>query len=117
MAKKGFDYDEVKNQLETVWDKTLDALNKGKKEVVRYSKMGKIKLDTQMMERDKSYLYQKLGEETYKGLKQDKLNTQALKKYVDKIEKINSKIRKQNAQFSDLNKKSPTRKKKPSKTK
>lgn len=113
--KKNFDYDDLKNQLEGVWDKTLTTLNKGKDEIVRLSKMGKIKLDTQMMERDKNYLFQKLGEETYKGLKTDKLNTDNLKKYVLKIENLNKKIKTQDGRLDGLAKKAKTRKRKTTK--
>jgi hypothetical protein len=104
MEKKNFDYDELKSQLETIWNKTLVTLNKGKEEVIRLSKMGKIKLDMQMMERDKNSIFQKMGEETYKGLKTGTLNKNAFKKYVEKIEKIDTKIAESQEKLSELSK-------------
>ena len=105
MAKKGFDYDEIKTQLEGLWGKTLGAITKGKSEVVRFSKIGKIKLDTQMMERDKNYLFQKMGEEAFKGIKAGKFSSESLNKYVTKIENIDKKIKSQTQKLTDLSRK------------
>src|SRR6266850_8375209 len=94
-GKKKPDPQEVRAKMEKVWSKALVALERGREELTKISKVGKLKFDLTRFQRDRLGLYRQLGEETYKLLKEGRFDVAEVERIIVRIDRISEQIESQ----------------------
>lgn len=84
--------EDLKNQVERLWDMTRDAFEKGGREVMRLSRIGRVKLETTQLQRERQRLFAELGERSYRLLVEGSLTHGELAPLAKSIEALNAKI-------------------------
>jgi len=75
-----------------VWNRLLSIFNKGKDEVVRSSKVSKVRLDLSSLKKEREKVFERLGEEIYNRQKGNKISLPGLDSYLTEIDLITFKI-------------------------
>ena len=83
---------------------TAKLAKRGEEEVVRASKIGKLKLEVMGLERNKGLLYQKIGEKTIDLCNKGKIEEATLKPLCNQIYKLDSQIKKKQAEIKKIKK-------------
>lgn len=87
------EYDRFRNALESLVERTVDALERGRDEVLKEARVGKVKLlDIYQLRRERGRLYQRLGEEVYGLVRKGALEIPALSRTLAKIAALDEKI-------------------------
>lgn len=97
------DYDRFRNALEALVERTVDALEKGRTEVLKEARVGKVKLlDIYQLRRERGRLYQRLGEEVYGLVRKNALEIPSLSRTLAKIAALDEKIAAKEAEIDRL---------------
>lgn len=86
------DMEEIKRQVSKVWGRTRQFLKRGTEEVIKTTKIGKVKLDTTLLVHERNKLYQKLGERTATLIKENRLSSPELLGICQEIDALSKKI-------------------------
>ena len=87
------EYDRFRNALESLVERTVDALERGRDEVLREAKVGKVRLlDIYQLRRERGRLYQRLGEEVYGLVRKGALEIPSVGRTLAKLAALDDKI-------------------------
>ena len=100
MAKP--DYDKIRSTLDSLLDKTMETLDRGKEEVLREVKVGNVKLGGYQLQRELGRLYQRLGQEVYGLLEGGELEIPSAQRLRDKIEAVHQALKEKEEEVSRL---------------
>ncbi len=113
MAKKKVDiqkevaniWQEAKKNLKLLGQRTLKLAQKGEKEVVRASKLGKLQLDIVSINLKKENVFRQTGKKVYEvHSMKNPLESAKLTSLFSQIDKLNQQIKAKKTQISKLNK-------------
>jgi cob(I)alamin adenosyltransferase len=79
-------------------DRALSAIERGREELTKISRVGRLKLDLAQLQRDRRAVYRKLGEDTYKLLKEDRFAAADVESLLVRLDQANDQISKLEAQ-------------------
>lgn len=105
MADKKFDPESLQQGIESFLGKAADVISRGREEILKQSKIGKVKLfDLMQLRRERARLVQRLGEEAYRGMQAGKLEKDDLKRTYQRIVEMDEQIAKKEAEIERLQK-------------
>lgn len=113
MAKKKIDiqkevakiWQEAKENLKKLGQKTMQLAQRGEKEVVRASKIGKLQLDIVSLNLKKENIFRQAGKKAYEMKdKKGEIASAKLNSLFGQIDKINHQVRAEKAKISKLKK-------------
>ena len=98
-----FDTDEFGKGIEGLLGRAVDALTKGREELLKQSRIGKVKLiDLTQLRRERARLVQRLGEEAYRGLQAGSLDAEDLDRTYKKIVAMDEEIAAKEAEIEKI---------------
>ncbi len=83
-----------------IWDRAIEALERGKEELTKISRVGRMKLDLTRLQRERAELYRKLGEETHKLFKEDRFHRQEIERLLVRIDQVTEQIHQQEQEMT-----------------
>ena len=115
MANKSpFDTDQISQGIESIFGKAVEVLTKGREELLKQTRIGKVKLvDLMQLRRERSRLVQRLGEEAYRGLQAGSLDTDDLDRTYRKIVAMDEQIAAKEAEIESIRREEEAAAKKP----
>ena len=103
MAKPPFDTDQISQGIESIFGKAVEVLTKGREELLKQTRIGKVKLvDLMQLRRERSRLVQRLGEEAYRGMQAGSLDTDDLDRTYRKIVAMDEQIAAKEAEIEAI---------------
>lgn len=91
--KPPFDTDQISQGIESIFGKAVEVLNKGREELLKQTRIGKVKLvDLMQLRRERGRLVQRLGEEAYRGMQAGSLDTDDLERTYRRIVAMDEQI-------------------------
>lgn len=122
--KKPFDFDTdaLRTGLQGLLGRAADAIDRGREELLKQSKIGKVKLiDLTQLRRERARLVSRLGEEAYRGMQSKSLDEGDLQRTYKQIVAMDEEIAKKEAEIEALRREAegastgsaPAKKKKP----
>ena len=104
MANKSpFDTDQISQGIESIFGKAVEVLTKGREELLKQTRIGKVKLvDLMQLRRERSRLVQRLGEEAYRGMQAGSLDTDDLDRTYRKIVAMDEQIAAKEAEIEAI---------------
>lgn len=101
--KPPFDTDQISQGIESIFGKAVDVLNRGREELLKQTRIGKVKLvDLMQLRRERSRLVQRLGEEAYRGMQAGSLDTDDLDRTYRKIVTMDEQIAAKEAEIEAI---------------
>lgn len=98
-------WQEAKERLKTLGQKTMKLARKGEKEVVRASKIGKLQLDIVSDNLKKENVFRQAGKRAYEmHAKKGNINPEKLMSLFNQIDKLNHQVRAKKAKIAKLKK-------------
>ncbi len=98
-------WQEAKDNLRSLGQRTLKLAQKGEKEVVRASKIGKLQLDIVSINLKKENTFRQIGKKAYEmHIKKKEIASAKLTSLFNQIDKANHQIRAKKAQIARLKK-------------
>lgn len=79
-------------KVDRIRDRILDFLEWMRQELTKLFQIGRIKYDTTSLSRERTALYQELGQKTAELMKQGQLNPEALSSLVERIDLLSKRI-------------------------
>ena len=83
---------ELGEKVERALQRAREAMERGRTEILKISKVGKMKFNTSKMQRDRAALFHRLGEKVFAMLKEGPFNPSEVQDYVVRIEQLTEKI-------------------------
>lgn len=103
MADKRFDPDSFQQGLGALLGRAAEALTRGREELMKQSRVGKLKLiDLTQLRRERARLVQRLGEECYRGMQAGSLDRQDLERSYRKIVSMDEQIAAKEAEIEKI---------------
>jgi predicted transcriptional regulator len=103
-----FEGDELGRGLETLLGRAADVLSRGREELLRQSRIGKVKLfDLTQLRRERARWVLRLGEEVYRDLQAGKLARESLEKTFRRIEEMDERIAAKEAEVERIQRNQP----------
>jgi hypothetical protein len=93
---------EFKEHMENLWDLTKGALQKSGEEFKKVSKIGKLKLDSSALQRERYRMVTELGELVIGLVRDKRIRSEVVKEQVGKIDELAEKINEQEKLIKDL---------------
>lgn len=84
--------DELREKMERIWDKAKVALKRGHSEVLRVGKVGKLKLDSTSLSRQRDRLLMEIGEKVCAMIEHGGLNAAELEESAKRVAMYNREI-------------------------
>lgn len=101
--KPPFDTDQISQGIESIFGKAVEVLTKGREELLKQTRIGKVKLvDLMQLRRERSRLVQRLGEEAYRGMQAGSLDTDDLDRTFKKIVAMDEQIAAKEAEIESI---------------
>ena len=101
--KPPFDTDQISQGIESIFGKAVEVLTKGREELLKQTRIGKVKLvDLMQLRRERSRLVQRLGEEAYRGMQAGSLDTDDLDRTYRKIVTMDEQIAAKEAEIEAI---------------
>lgn len=101
--KPPFDTDQISQGIESIFGKAVEVLTKGREELLKQTRIGKVKLvDLMQLRRERSRLVQRLGEEAYRGMQAGSLDTDDLDRTYRKIVAMDEQIAAKEAEIEAI---------------
>lgn len=101
--KPPFDTDQISQGIESIFGKAVEVLTKGREELLKQTRIGKVKLvDLLQLRRERSRLVQRLGEEAYRGMQAGSLDTDDLDRTYRKIVAMDEQIAAKEAEIEAI---------------
>lgn len=103
--KKPFDFDTdaLRTGLQGLLGRAADAIDRGREELLKQSKIGKVKLiDLTQLRRERARLVSRLGEEAYRGMQSKSLDEGDLQRTYKQIVAMDEQIAKKEAEVETL---------------
>ncbi len=98
-------WQEAKENLKTLGQRTLKLAQKGEKEVVRASKVGKVQLDIVSINLNKENAFRQAGKKAYEmHTKKGEIQSAKLTSLFSQIDKLNQQIKGKKAKIAKLKK-------------
>lgn len=98
-------WQEAKNNLRILSEKTLNLAQKGEKELVKASRVGKIQLNIVSMNLKKENIFRELGKKTYEmHIEQEQVEPAKLTVFFSQIDKLNQQIKAKKTQIAKVKK-------------
>lgn len=91
-GKPTIDVDDLKRNLERVWEQTMEVFRRGTDEVLKATKVGREKINTQLLMREKCQLLEKLGKKTVELVEKKKLEAPELLSLVKEVRRVQREI-------------------------
>ena len=115
MANKSpFDTDQISQGIESIFGKAVEVLTKGREELLKQTRIGKVKLvDLMQLRRERTRLVQRLGEEAYRGMQAGSLDTDDLDRTYRKIVTMDEQIAAKEAEIESIRREEEAAAKKP----
>ncbi|MBM2837857.1 MAG: hypothetical protein HW415_482 [Deltaproteobacteria bacterium] len=103
MVKKTmFESNAGEGGFQDLWSKLLSMFNTGKEEVVRSSKVSKVRLDLSSLKKDRERVFERLGEEVYKKHKEKGISIPGLAPFFTEIEMIDNNLSSKGRELKEL---------------
>lgn len=101
--KPPFDTDQISQGIESIFGKAVEVLTKGREELLKQTRIGKVKLvDLMQLRRERGRLVQRLGEEAYRGMQAGALDTEDLERTYRKIVTMDEQIAAKEAEIQAI---------------
>ena len=101
--KPPFDTDQISQGIESIFGKAVEVLTKGREELLKQTRIGKVKLvDLMQLRRERARLVQRLGEEAYRGMQAGSLDTDDLDRTYRKIVTMDEQIATKEAEIEEI---------------
>jgi hypothetical protein len=101
--KPPFDTDQLSQGIESIFGKAVEVLTKGREELLKQTRIGKVKLvDLMQLRRERARLVQRLGEEAYRGMQAGSLDTEDLERTYRKIVAMDEQIAAKEAEIEQI---------------
>ena len=101
--KPPFDTDQLQQGIESIFGKAVEVLTKGREELLKQTRIGKVKLlDLMQLRRERARLVQRLGEEAYRGMQAGTLDTDDLERTYKKIVAMDEQIASKEAEIEEI---------------
>jgi hypothetical protein len=101
--RKPFDTDELSRGLENLFGRAVDALSKGREEILKQSRIGKVKLfDLSQLRRERAQLVLRLGEEAYRAMQSGMLSRTDLDRTYKRIVEMDERIAAKEAEVEKI---------------
>lgn len=101
--KPPFDTDQISAGIESIFGKAVEVLSKGREELLKQTRIGKVKLvDLMQLRRDRARLVMRLGEEAYRGLQAGSLDEDDLERTYRKIVAMDEQIAAKEAEVEEI---------------
>lgn len=101
--KPPFDTDQISQGIESIFGKAVEVLNKGREELLKQTRIGKVKLvDLMQLRRERGRLVQRLGEEAYRGMQAGSLDTDDLERTYRRIVAMDEQIAAKEAEIEAI---------------
>ena len=101
--KPPFDTDQISQGIESIFGKAVEVLTKGREELLKQTRIGKVKLvDLMQLRRERSRLVQRLGEEAYRGMQAGSLDQDDLDRTYRKIVAMDEQIAAKEAEIEAI---------------
>ena len=101
--KPPFDTDQFSQGIESIFGKAVEVLTKGREELLKQTRIGKVKLvDLMQLRRERARLVQRLGEEAYRGMQAGSLDTEDLERTYRKIVAMDEQIAAKEAEIEQI---------------
>jgi hypothetical protein len=98
-----FDTDDLGKNLENILGRAADVLSRGREEILRQSRIGKVKLfDLTQLRRERARMVLRLGEEAYRSMQGGKLAREDLDKTYRKIVEMDERIGAKEAEIEKI---------------
>lgn len=107
--KPPFDTDQLSAGIESIFGKAVEVLSKGREELLKQTRIGKVKLvDLMQLRRERARLVQRLGEEAYRGLQAGSLDEEDLERTYRKIVAMDEQIAAKEAEVEEIKREEET---------
>lgn len=98
-----FDTDDIGKNLETLLGRAADVFTRGREELLRQSRIGKVKLfDLTQLRRERARMVLRLGEEAYRAMQSGKLAREDLDRTYKKIVEMDERIGAKEAEIENI---------------
>lgn len=102
-AKKPFDPDEIQQRVGDFLGRAVEAISKGREELLKQSRIGKVKLiDLTQLRRERARLVSRLGEEAYRSMQAGNLEPDDLQRTFKRIVEMDERIAAKEAEVETL---------------
>lgn len=102
-AKKPFDPDEIQQRVGDFLGRAVEAISKGREELLKQSRIGKVKLiDLTQLRRERARVVSRLGEEAYRGMQAGTLEPDDLQRTFKRIVEMDERIAAKEAEVETL---------------
>ena len=101
--KPPFDTDNLSAGIESIFGKAVEVLSKGREELLKQTRIGKVKLvDLMQLRRERARLVMRLGEEAYRGLQAGDLDADDLERTYKKVVAMDEQIAAKEAEVEEI---------------